>query len=179
MIVLKLLYTYSLTTHTQTVVHNLNREEIIKNLAKSYFDLLSNLNWENDLLIKGIKEGLNKFLSNAFLKSKTRKKYFNCDYFSQNALEQVKNNNFDRLIFEHMIPKNEYIQKPCEAKAKDGNLKLEFIENLLLQYWFIATITKDEDKLLDRNKMPEKWDNKDIFYRYTKANIVLVKNTLI
>lgn len=161
------------------VVHNLNREKILKKIAKSYFDLLTNLNWDDELLVLGIREGLNKFLSNAFLKSIKGKKYLKCDYFSQKALNQINRNDFTDLIFEHMIPKNSYIQKPCELKAQNGTLELEYIEELLLKYWFIATITKSEDRLLNRNKMPEKWDKKDILYRYSKADIALVKNIKI
>ena len=47
-----------------------------EHIAKSYCKLLSSLDWEDDILISGIREGLTKFLSNAFLKSNGTNKYF-------------------------------------------------------------------------------------------------------
>lgn len=74
-----------------------------------------------------------------------------------------------------MIPKSTYIQKPCVEMARNGKLTVQIIIELLSKYWKIAVITKEQDKLLSRTKMPGDWDGEDIFARYSRANIYLIQ----
>lgn len=153
------------------------REDLLKKLAKSYYKLLVSIDWEDQILINGLREGLNKFLSNAYLNSFKANKYHKCDFYSESALDVLNNGKQSRnLVFEHVVPKSQYIQKPCEDKAKKGILTLDFVEELVLKYWVIAVITKEEDELLSKYQMPDTWDGTNILARYEKANIKLTPN---
>jgi hypothetical protein len=148
-----------------------------KKLAAAYHKLLVSIDWEDELLVAGISEGLSKFLSNAYLSLyKGNKKHFTSHYFSGNAIKKVENNDFSELVFEHIVPKDKFIQKICKEKAKDGTLTIDFIENLLERYWKIATITKAEDKTLISRNMPKDWDGTDILARYNLAKVKLIEN---
>lgn len=142
----------------------------LKKAAIAYKMLLDVIPWDNEILLIGLREGLNKFLSNTMLylykESRGKNKYQQGDYYSKKAQEKVDRKDFTDLVFEHMIPKNEYIQKPCEEAARNNSITIEFIEDKLRKYWKIAIITKEEDKLLASKRMPNDWDGKDIFARY-------------
>jgi uncharacterized UPF0160 family protein len=149
-----------------------------KKLARAYYKLLSSIDWNDEVLVNGLREGLNKFITNAYLKINAGKnKYFVSHYISKNADKKLKKNDVKGLVFEHIIPKQEYIQRPCEEMSKKGTLTEEFILNQLNKYWIIATITKDENKRLSTKTMPEGWDGINIFERYKEANIELKINT--
>jgi hypothetical protein len=158
------------------------RSEILNKLSSSYFLFLSSIHWKDELYLKGISEGKNKFLSNAYLHLCTGK-YSISNYLSLQA-KLILNNWEDlykpgSLVFEHMVPKDKYVQKPCEELAKNQKLNEKIIFELLDKYWFIATITKDEEKsLLSAKVMPEDWNKEDHLARYTKANIEVVKNPI-
>src|SRR5262245_130797 len=129
-------------------------------LAEAYWKLLTSIDWTNEILVKGIQEGLNKFLSNAFASQfPKKKKHHKTHLISDAALEQLKTENYQNLVYEHLVPKSQYIQKPCEELAGNGKLTVEFVTQLLEKFWQVATITKDEDTRLDRKKMPSDWDN--------------------
>lgn len=147
-------------------------------LASAYFKLLTSIDWNDEILISGLIEGLNKFITNAYLKMHIGKnKYFKSHYISIAAEKKLQNKDLKGLVFEHVIPKEEYIQKPCEKLAREGALTEEFILELLNKYWIIATITKEEDKRLSAKIMPKNWDGADVFERYNQANIELKINT--
>ena len=145
-----------------------------KQIAKSYFKLLSSLDWEDDILMSGLREGLTKFLSNAFLKSNGDDKYFQGDFYTHGALELIEKGITSGLVYEHMVPKSKYIQKPCEERAQKKSLNEDYVIDLLNRYWKIAIVTKEEDKKLTRTKMPDDWDEADIRIRYKNARIDLV-----
>jgi hypothetical protein len=145
-----------------------------KQIAKSYFKLLSSLDWEDDILITGLREGLTKFLSNAFLKSNGVNKYYQGDFYTYSALDLIEKGTTSGLVYEHMIPKSRYIQKPCEERAQKKSLDEDYVIELLNRYWKIAIVTKEEDEKLTRSKMPDEWDEVDIRLRYTNAGIDLV-----
>lgn len=147
-----------------------------QSLAQTYFNLLTGLDWSDPLLETGLKEGLNKFLSNAFLRSDKRHKYYKGDYYSPAALAKVNAKDLNGLVFEHMVPKQKYIQGPCVEMAKNGTLSVSYITQLLEKYWKIAVITKDEDSLLKTRSMPMDWDQENVFYRYQVVGIELVKS---
>lgn len=142
-------------------------------VANAYLKLLNSIDWEDDVLLFGLREGLNKFVSNAFLKLNSGRKYHQADYYSREAIQKILEGDYTELVYEHMIPKTRYIQKPCENKARSGDLTIEFVVNLLERYWKIAVITKKQDNLLSRSKMPPCWDGTNIRARYDKAGINL------
>lgn len=86
------------------------------------------------------------------------------------------------MRYEHIIPKKRYIQKPIEVLAKNpseftSKLKDE-LKKRIKEYYYVALITISEDKELLKNGMPEDWDEKNIFARYEKAGIKLIRNPL-
>lgn len=148
-----------------------------KILAEVYTKLLNIIEWNDALLVSGINEGKNKFLSNVYLKLINKKsKYYKTHYISKTALIKLRKKEYSELIFEHMIPKRKYIEIPCENLAAKGKLTKKFVRNVLNNYWFIATITKIENKKLQKHTMPNNWDKVDIFARYTQADIKIIKN---
>ncbi|MEG1188337.1 MAG: hypothetical protein RR259_11245 [Odoribacter sp.] len=155
-----------------------NNECVLLNrIAESYYKLLTCIDWKDQLMVSGLNEGLNKFISNAFLSSfpQGTNKYLKAHYISKEARKKINAGDFENLIFEHIIPKQKYIQEPCIAKAKAGDLNIEYVQNLLNKYWHIATITKEEDKGLPKFQMPKNWDGEDIFFRYRDTGIELEK----
>lgn len=161
----------------------MNRTELITHLAKAYYELLITLKpclLSNNDVFLGIKEGLNKFLSNLAIKLNGKYNIDSADYISCEALAQIKRGDKHELIYEHMVPKELYIQGPClSAILNDKCLSYQEIYNLLDKYWFIAIITKAEDIQLNlaglRRKMPENWDKQNIFARYNAVKIHLHK----
>ena len=161
----------------------------LKEIAKAYAKLLYLVDWDDEILKQGLKEGLNKFLSNAYiyimkknLGLKSNHKYQMADFVSLKAEKQIKKGTYEGLVFEHMIPKEKYIQEPCIKKSIEIKINNEpiseledFILNKLKKYWKLAVVTKEEDKLLSRNKMPDNWDKKNIKARYEAAKIPLTK----
>ncbi len=150
-----------------------------RKLAESYCKLLNSIDWTDELVVKGLKEGLNKFLSNAFASQshfQSMHKHHKTHLISSAALQQLKAKKYPGLRYEHLVPKQKYIQGPCEERAKKGELTVDFVEDLLNKHWEIATITKEEDELLHRTKMPVDWDGVNRRARYENAGIELQKN---
>ncbi len=158
--------------------HTERKRQALMEIANSYYTLLTKLNEINDnLIMQGLKEGLNKFLSNAFISKMGRNKHFVADYYSKNAHEILSSGLRKDLVFEHMIPKNIF-QKECEERAKNNTLNVEFIIEGLNKYWHIAIVTKEENQQLSQTrKMPENWDKEDIHVRY--KNVELIENDFL
>ncbi len=148
-------------------------------VARSYTNLLNLIDWEDPLMVQGIREGLNKFLSNASLSTKGDAKYKTADFYSELALDRINLGNISELIYEHMVPKQKYIQSTCIEKAKKKQLKLEFVVDLLERYWKIAVVTKAEDVQLNMRSMPDFWDGTNIFSRYQEAGIKLIQSPFL
>lgn len=141
-------------------------------IIAAYIKLLKSIDLNDPIIFKGIKEGLNKFLSNAYL-ARPGHKYELGHYYYLKAYEKVRNKEWSNLIFEHMVPKHKYVQKPCVDMVRNGQLDEDKVFELVKKYWKIAIITKKEDGLLKGKSMPKGWDKEDIFYRYKKAGIEL------
>src|SRR5437773_1673703 len=110
-----------------------------RRLAEAYCKFLNGLDWSDEILVKGTQEGRNKFLSNAFASQFPKKhKHHKTHLISEAALKQLHAKNYDELIYEHLVPKQEYVQKPCEDLARKGELTVEFVLQLLNQYWQVA-----------------------------------------
>ena len=71
---------------------------------------------------------------------------------------------------------DDYLQKPCEKRAAEGTLTIDFIEDLLRRYWWLATVTDDEDATIPKYTMPDDWDGKTILSLYETVGIKLVDN---
>ncbi len=151
----------------------------LEKVAASYVKLLSSLDWNDRVLIGGLAEGLNKFLSNAFMKLHSGGKYYQGDFYSVRAISKIKAGDLKGLIYEHMVPKDKYIQKVCEERAVQGLLDLDFVVEILRKYWRIAVISKEENGLLVSRQMPKDWDEVNIFHRYHDKGIGLISNPFI
>ncbi|GEM_PF-1081028 len=159
-----------------------NKGQMLEWMAEAYYDLLVGivpLLQKNPCIEVGLKEGLNKFLSNLCIKYRGKDE---TDFYSEKAKEMLdKSSKLKKrpkgLEYEHMVPKEQYIQKVCLDAAKEGKLCVDDIKELLTKYWKIATITKEEHDALSKagyaGKMPDDWDKIDIFARYDKAGIKL------
>ena len=153
------------------------RREANAQLAQTYYKLLTSIDWSDPVLVGGLREGLNKFLSNAHLASFPRlNKYYKTHFVSVPALQQLQDKQMGGLVFEHLVPKRRYIQEPCEERAIAGEVSVEFIQERLDKYWVLATVTAAEDSLLLRLDMPNEWDEVEVQARYRQAGIVLHPN---
>lgn len=151
---------------------SLNRE-----MANAYANLLNALYpyLDQKSFFAGIKEGLNKFLSNYSIKAQIGDKYRQGHFYSELAVNKLMSKERGGLIYEHMVPKEEYINSVCiKGLLEKKRITPDFIENLLEKYWKIAIITQDEDTKLPKMKMPQNWDGVDIFARYKEAGINLI-----
>jgi len=164
----------------------LNRTKVIKDLSLLYFKFLKSIDWDDKIYLKGINEGRNKFLSNTYLNLCTGKHAIT-NFRSKKALEIIQDSNNNskngKLIFEHMVPKEKYIQRPSEEIVRDLRLteseKLDKIFELLIKYWHIASITVEEDKSIkNKRTMPKDWDGVSITARYDEVGITVIKNEL-
>lgn len=155
-------------------------KQVLKVIASVYCKFLKTIDFEDELYLRGINEGKNKFLSNAWLLMWKGGKYDKTQFISKAAknLLQEKGNDAD-LVFEHIVPKKAYQQLiEDEAHKMKQNLSPDFIENILNQYWILATVTKDEDSKLDRKVLDLESYSKNPFIRYEQADIKLVRNDL-
>ncbi|MGE6756023.1 hypothetical protein ACQKFO_21715 [Rossellomorea sp. NPDC071047] len=161
------------------------REKVMNLLAENYYYFLHTLPYDNKLYMEGMREARGKFLANlhiSLLKNhlpyKHKERFYSTDYVSLKALELLQNKNWNsnELRYEHMIPKKRYIQDQCEEWARGGLISKDKIYNLLIKYFWTATIHKDEDALLSRTKMPDNWDKSNIFSRYEDVGIELLSH---
>lgn len=159
------------------MTHDGSNTDVLVRIADAYVSFLNRLPWEQPLVLLGAKEGLNKFLSNAYLCSfPGRRKHQLTQLVSEAAQDRLKGKSTVGLVFEHVVPKRQIIQKPCEDLAREGKLTTEFVLSLLRRYWVLAMVTKEEDRRLASRAMPFGWDAQDILARYKAAGITLVPN---
>lgn len=151
-------------------------KQLCKELAEAYYTFLTTVysaeSKEQRIYLNGINHSDCKghFLSNAYLSMYG--KYVDSVewvYHSLDAKKIIDSGQKKGIVFEHIVPKQKYIQDLCEQRAINGELTVDFIYDLLCKYWFIALITSAEDKNLLANKMPDGWDGKDIFLRYKQT----------
>lgn len=151
--------------------------DVLAQMAEAYVAFLSCLPWDQALVLRGAKEGLNKFLSNAYLCSfRARRKHELTQLMSVAAVGKLNAGDRSGLVFEHVVPKRRVIQEPCERLAREGKLTTDFVLLLLRQYWVLVMVTTAEDRRLARGTMPTGWDGRDVMARYAAAGICLVTN---
>ncbi|MBO7135616.1 MAG: hypothetical protein J6V73_03205 [Spirochaetaceae bacterium] len=155
---------------------NITHDELCHILAGTYYTFLKAIIFANppaeakDVYNDGIKcsDCKGHFLSNAYL-TMYDKHYINADwiYHTEDAKKILDSKNKKGLHFEHIVPKERYIQDESWKLVKNGDPDAQSkIEDLLKKYWYIAVITTQENKRLLDTKMPDGWDTKDIFARY-------------
>ena len=125
---------------------------------------------------------------NIKLNSKENRQYLVVDYFSEKALSLIDSEtkfNTSNFSFEHMVPKGKYIFNRIKEEAKNNNSDDELqklIYKLIDKYYYVALITRDENKKLSnkgyKQKMPEAWDWESIEARYEKAGINIKRNPI-
>ena len=145
----------------------MTRKKLLTRMANAYYELLTvvvPLLQKNSDIEDGIREGLNKFLSNLCISLVGKQE---TDYYSEAAIEKLEHGDSKHLIYEHIVPKH-VCQKKIIADFKAGKIKnAGDIKAVLEKYWYIATITSSEDdQLKPRKSMPKDWDKQDIFVRY-------------
>lgn len=132
-------------------------------IAEQYYEFLLTLKGKSEMYLSGIREGKNKFLSNMYGAGLVgKKKYMNAQYTSKAAKEHILNPPKGKLVFEHVVPKQKFIQKPLE-EAQD--LTVEMIHELLNKFYVTAVVTKEEDRKLRKSLKQEDFA-KNIFSRY-------------
>lgn len=164
-----------------------NREEYIRHLSKNLFEVLMLKKEISDdflrkyhLSSKGIGDDL-YFLTESYFRQKGlfRGKHSMSDFITTNAKKAIESGNVSKnLIYEHMIPKNLYIKQISEVTLA-GELTEALIYELLIKYYFVCTVTIDEDNKLPSIKMDDDWDGINPFYRYEKAGIEFLPNKKI
>ncbi|WP_216830580.1 hypothetical protein [Alkalihalobacterium elongatum] len=160
------------------------RKELIHFLTENLYNAL--------LLKKEIKDdGLRKyhftkgtgedlyFLTESFYRQKNldSKKHSISDFITQKAVEIIESGETsNKLIYEHMVPKNIYISVITRAAIHD-QLTYYMIYELLDKYFYVCTIAKNsENEKLPSRTMGEGWDQINPFYRYEQADIVFFPN---
>lgn len=158
----------------------MEKAELYERMSKAYFQLLTALVpmfEQNSDIEHGLREGMRKFLSNLYIKLNDGDKR-KTDYYSEAAKAKIDSGDDTNLVFEHIVPKEKYIQSECVKEAKDKTLTEAKIKERLEKYWKTATITAEEDVKLSslgfKQKMPDDWED-NAFARYEEAGIKLVE----
>lgn len=169
---------------TNEISSAFNRKDYIRHLSKNLFAVLmlkkeipDDFLRKYHLSSKGIGDDL-YYLTESYFRQKGlyRGKHSMSDYITPNAKKTIESGNISKnLIYEHMIPKNLYIKHISELTLA-GLLTEQAIYDILNKYYFVCTVTKEEDGKLPPVKMNEDWDEKNPFYRYEKAGIHFISN---
>ena len=108
--------------------------------------------------------------------SSGKNKYHKTHYVSEAALEQLNAAVGGELVWEHLVPKD-HVQGECVGRAIQGALGIQFVRDRLRTFWWTATVTADENRLLKPCRaMPDGWIGTDIAARYRDAKLSLVPN---
>jgi hypothetical protein len=102
-------------------------------------------------------------------------KYVGCEYWSE-AAWNIRSRLKERpnpLVHEHVIPKGIVIKRLLELPDKTA----DSVNELMAKYCIGAVVTKAEDDRLNsrglRSKMPDGWNEDDVWARYKEAEILL------
>ncbi|MBR3217618.1 MAG: hypothetical protein IKF69_14585, partial [Exiguobacterium sp.] len=154
-----------------------DRDALIRHLSEHLYEvtMLSLSIRDKGLRHYQLKKGMGEnlyFLTESYFRrlGLAKTKYRMGDFITEGAKERLINRIPSGLVYEHMVPKNIYLNEFRELALRN-ELTRERIHHLLDKYHFICIITKEEDKLLSSTKMPDDWDGNNPFYRYEKAGI--------
>ncbi|MEK4486917.1 hypothetical protein MHH81_15315 [Psychrobacillus sp. FSL H8-0484] len=131
---------------------------------------------QHHLSSKGLGEDL-YFLTESYHRQNNlyNGKYSMTDFITPAALHILQQKEKAKLIFEHIVPKNLYLNMLVK-KAQEGILNYDEIYNVLMKYYYTCTVTEEEDYLLPSTKMQEDWDGHNPFYRYQLVGIEFLEN---
>jgi hypothetical protein len=159
----------------------MERKEMIKIMAETYYKYLQTLDFDNEYFMAGANEGKRKFLANLHihlinkgLPRGWKERRYSTDYVTKDALEVLKRKSCAGLVYEHMVPKTKYIQEICEVRAREKTLTEKIVFELLDTYLWTATVTVEEDERLNKVAMPDGWDLNNIMAQYEQVGIVLI-----
>ncbi len=100
------------------------------------------------------------------------------EYISKKAREQIQQGSLEGLIFEHGVPVS-HLNSLILKRGK--SITWEEIADIIYKGTVLSVVTKTENENLKKlklsKKMPEEWDGKDKFARYTKSGIEIVKES--
>lgn len=161
------------------------REELIQFYTDNVYNVLQYITMIEDDFLRGchlrakaIGDDL-FFLTADFYRRKglSRWKHNMSDFITPEARRLIESGEKlgGRLIFEHLVPKNIYIEK-FKNVIGTKDLTKEFVYEIFDKYYYTCTVTVEEDELLDKISMPKDWDGIDVFYRYKKAGIIYEEN---
>lgn len=131
---------------------------------------------KHHLSAKGLGDDL-YFLTESYYRRKgmNHNKYRMTDFITPKAYESLKSNKKTRYVFEHMVPKNIYLNWIVEH-ANSGELTYDYMFDILNKYYYTCTVTYEENKLLPSTNMQEGWDKQNPFYRYQMVGIEFFEN---
>ncbi|MEC1759852.1 hypothetical protein [Schinkia azotoformans] len=170
--------------YTKVYTPDPDRTVFIKFLSENLYNVLKLKNEIKDdvlksyhLSAKGIGDDLYYLTESYYRKLGTYKgKHSMSDFITPRANEFLGSGQISKnLMYEHVVPKNLYIRELAQA-TKMSELKEERIYELLSIYYFVCTVTVEEDEILLSIKMDEEWDRKNPFHRYEKAGISFFRN---
>jgi hypothetical protein len=172
-------------TYKKIFTPDTNRDEYIRFLSTNLFDVLmlkkeiKNAGLRSyHLSSKGVGDDL-YFLTVSYYKQKGlyKGKHSISDFITAKAKDIIESgkSKSNKLKYEHMVPKNIYIKKLSE-EALSGELNEDLIYDRIQKYYYICTVTTEEDKQLPQSKMSNEWDEENPFFRYEEAGISFFQN---
>lgn len=97
------------------------------------------------------------------------------DFITPKALLSLQKKEKTKLIFEHMVPKNLYLNMLVK-KAQEETLTYDDIFKVMMKYYYTCTVTKEENYLLPSTQMQDDWDGQNPFYRYQLVGLEFIEN---
>jgi hypothetical protein len=135
---------------------DLSRDDFIKHLSANLYQVLMLKKEIKDEVLrkyyfssKGIGDDL-FYLTESYYRQKGlyKGKHSMSDFITAKAKEIIESGASisNELKYEHMVPKNIYISKMTEATLV-GKLREELIYELLHRYYYVCTVTAEEDRI--------------------------------
>ncbi|MEK4086094.1 hypothetical protein [Psychrobacillus sp. FSL K6-1415] len=161
-----------------------NRHDFINHLSTNMYEVLILKKSISDVRLrkhhlssKGIGDDLYYLTESYYRQSGLYKgKHSMSDFISIKAINAIEEKKIiGNLKFEHMVPKNYYIKQLSE-KTLDNSMSPDFVQEVLSKYYYVCTVTTEEDALLHATKMDVDWDGINPFLRYERAGIQYVEN---
>ena len=98
-------------------------------------------------------------------------KYKGCEYWSENALEQYRNDDDNNLRHEHVIPRT-FLTKLLMEIPTERAMNEKKVSDTLSNLCLGCVLTEDEDNLIPGyliSQMPKDWNGTDLWARYREA----------
>jgi len=167
--------TYSKKDVAQIYADALNKDIKIKSLGRTILDTIEALKYHPESFTSNGK-GNARWLNRANLRMKSNRPYILKLQMSpavKKIYAKAGEENLPQkvnLICEHVVPCNVILKGLDEMKIKKQVISATDILHVHEKFYRRCIITKDEDEILRKekynSKMPENWDEKDIYARY-------------